>query len=123
MFIFLILGLLLGAAVIIFALQNVTPITVVFLGWQFHGSLALILVLAVASGILIYALFSLPEVIRKRFVISKLNNDKEKLKDELVDKKIEVEVEKAKVDANNGYLDSLEKSPRIEREEEIRTQL
>jgi uncharacterized integral membrane protein len=120
MFIFLIIGLLLGGLVVIFALQNMTDITVTFLVWQFHGSLALILVLAAVAGMIIYAFLSMPEAIKKRFAISRLKKDKDILKNEVEDKKIEVEntklkveEEKAKLDATNAYLDDLEKNPRI----------
>jgi len=59
----LIVGIILGAITVVFALQNVVPITVVFLSWQINGSLALILVLAVLLGAVICALFSIPELI------------------------------------------------------------
>ncbi len=111
MFIFLILGLILGALIIIFALQNTALVAVTFLTWHFQGSLALILVLAVAAGAILCSFLSLPEVLRKRFLISKLQKKTTVLQDELTEKKIEVEVEKAKVDANNAYLDDLEKHP------------
>ncbi len=113
MILFLALGLLIGVVAIIFALQNMQTITVTFFAWQFDGSLALILLLAVASGILMSLLFALPDVIRKSFLISKLKNTNDKLSDEVVNKKIEVEVEKSKVAANNAYLDDLEKNPRV----------
>ena len=107
MIISLIIGLVLGATAIIFAAQNITTVSVVFLAWQFQGSLALILVLAVVSGILICSFLSLPDVIRKRFQISRLKDDNDKLKDSLVRKDIEVESEKSKLDANNAYIDGL----------------
>jgi uncharacterized integral membrane protein len=113
MIIFLALGLLLGGLTVIFALQNVTPITVTFLAWQIEGSLAVVLILAVLSGMLISSLFSLPGLIKKSFQISRLRKNNNKLKDELITKEKEVESEKAKVVANNAYLDDLEKNPRI----------
>ncbi len=112
MIILFILGLLLGGAVIIFAAQNITPVSVVFFAWTFQGSLALVLTLAVVSGILICAFLSLPDVIRKRFIISRLHNKNVMLKEELVKKEVEVEVEKAKLDANNAYLDKLDPPPK-----------
>jgi len=113
MIIFLVLSLLLGGLTVIFALQNVTPITVTFFAWQIDGSLAFILILAVLSGILISSLLSIPDLIRKNFQISRLKKNNDKLKDELVNKEIEVESEKSKVVANNAYLDDLEKHPRV----------
>ncbi|MDB5239074.1 MAG: hypothetical protein JWO00_409 [Candidatus Parcubacteria bacterium] len=113
MIIFFIIGIVLGAFVVIFALQNITPVTVMFFDWQIQGSLAFILILAVAIGLLISALLSLPDIFRKSFMISKLKKHNEKLKDELVTKEIEVETEKSKLDANNAYIDDLEKTPRV----------
>ncbi len=110
MFIFLVIGLLLGAVTVIFALQNITTVTVVFLAWQIEGSLAVIILLAVASGILISLLASFPGALRRTFQMSKLKKHNDALKDKLVHKEIEVEVEKSKLDANNAYLDDIEKN-------------
>ncbi|MDQ2932909.1 MAG: LapA family protein [bacterium] len=112
MFIFLILGLLLGGFVVVFALQNITTISVVFLGWQVEGSLALILALAVASGIVICLLFSLPEVIRTRFQISKLKRDKENLVHVVTTKEEKIQEEQNKVAATNAYLDGVQNRPK-----------
>lgn len=73
MIIFLILGLVLGSISVIFALQNVTPIAVSFLAWQVEGSLALILLLALLTGVLICGLLSIPEVFKnqKKFKLLK----------------------------------------------------
>ncbi len=113
MIIFLILGLLVGAAAVVFALQNITTVTVMFLSWQLEGSLALIIMLAIGVGILMSFLLSLPDIIQKSFQISGLKKHNDKLKDELTEKEKEVEAEKLKVAANNGYLDGLEKNPKI----------
>lgn len=83
MIISLILGLILGAVAVIFALQNITVITVAFLAWQIHGSLALILILAVLAGIIISLLISIPEVIRSSFTISSLRKQNKKLAEDL----------------------------------------
>ncbi len=112
MLIFLIIGLLLGAAAVFFALQNITTITVTFLSWQFEGSLAVILLAAVVTGVLISLLLSLPGLIKKSFQISSLRNHNSKLEDELVDKNMEVESEKNKLHATNAYLDELENTPK-----------
>lgn len=120
MFIFLIIGLLLGGMVVIFALQNMATIDVVFLVWHFQGSLALILVLAAVAGMVIYAFLSMPESVKKHFVISKLKKEQDALKNEVEDKKVEVEntkmqveIEKAKLETTNAYLDDLERHPRV----------
>jgi len=82
MLFFLILGLLLGALTVVFALQNITTISVVFLAWQLSGSLALILLLAVASGVLICLLISIPEVIKTHIEFSVLKKQNKALADE-----------------------------------------
>jgi uncharacterized integral membrane protein len=108
MLISLIVGLLLGAASIIFAFQNIATVTVVFFQWQFTSSLALILMLAMGVGILLSFLLALPEIMKKSFHISRLKRANEQLQDEIVTKKVEVETEKSKLAATNAYLDSVE---------------
>lgn len=63
MIIFFILGLLLGVIAVIFAFQNIVTTTVTFLAWQIEGSLALILVMAILTGMVIAFLLTLPELI------------------------------------------------------------
>jgi uncharacterized integral membrane protein len=83
MIIFLILGLILGGLSVIFALQNVIPVTVTFFAWQMQGSLSLILLLAVLSGVMICGLLSVPEVIRNHMRFTTLKNQKKELEKEL----------------------------------------
>ncbi len=108
MLISLMIGLLLGAAAIIFALQNISPVTVAFFDWQFEGSLALILMLAMGVGILVSFLLALPDMMKKSFHISRLKKDNNRLQEQVLHKEVEVEVEKSKLAANNAYLDSVE---------------
>jgi len=82
MFLFLILGVLLGAVTVVFALQNITTITVTFLAWELTGSLSLILLLAVATGALICLLMSIPEVIKSHIEFSALKKINRALQDE-----------------------------------------
>jgi putative membrane protein len=112
MFIFLIIGLLMGAMVIIFAVQNLAIVSVTFLSWQLEGSLAIILVSAVVVGMIISSLLSIPLRLSRRVQVSKLKTDNKNLQGELENKKIEVEEEKSKAAATNAYLDDLEKNPR-----------
>ncbi len=83
MIILFILGLLLGALAVFFALQNVAVITVNFLYWQLTGSLALILSLAIVSGILIAFLLLLPESISGYFKYKSLKKENKKLEEDL----------------------------------------
>jgi putative membrane protein len=61
----LILALILALIVTIFAVQNNTAIDVAFLAWTIDGSLALILMITFALGILIGLLVSTPAWIRR----------------------------------------------------------
>jgi uncharacterized integral membrane protein len=112
MVIFLILGLLIGGAVVAFALQNTATITVALFAWRLESSLSLIIMLAIISGALISSLWSLPRSIRKSLQIANLKKQNSKLENELANKKNEVESEKSKVVANNAYLDDLENNPK-----------
>ncbi len=64
--IFLVFSLLIAAVAVIFAVQNATIITISFLVWEFQGSLALILLVALATGALINFLASLPSRIKRQ---------------------------------------------------------
>lgn len=87
----LILGIILGAISVIFALQNVTVITVSFFSWQIQGSLALILLVSVFMGILISLLIVLPESIMNYFKYKNLKKENKNL-EELLRKQKELTV-------------------------------
>ena len=86
----LIIGLILGAGVVIFAAQNFEPVMVSFLGWSFEGSIALIVILALLAGVIISMLFSIPSFIRNALAESKLKGHNEALRRELDDHKIKL---------------------------------
>ncbi len=81
--IFLILGIILGAVAVIFALQNTALITVSFFTYQFEGSLAFILILTVLMGVLASLLIVLPDSIKNHFRYRRLLADHVKLQEEL----------------------------------------
>lgn len=83
MVILFIIGLLLGGVSVIFALQNTVIITVNFFSWQLTGSLALILLLAISSGIVVALLLLLPEFLSSYFRYKNLKKDKEQLEEDL----------------------------------------
>lgn len=90
---FLILGVLLGGASVMFLLQNDMPVSVMFFDWNFEGSLAIVLMLAMVSGILIAALLLVPSFVRDEFRLSRLRRHNAKLEDELAEARKELEVE------------------------------
>ncbi len=66
----LIVAIIVAIIAVVFALQNAVPITVSFLTWRFESSLALVLLITVALGILMSLLVSVPSMIKTRKMIS-----------------------------------------------------
>lgn len=83
MAILFILGLLLGAVAVVFALQNITIVTVTFFTWQLEGSLALIIGVSLLTGILITILTTIPQNISSYFKNKKLFKQNQGLEEEL----------------------------------------
>ena len=63
---FLIAALALAILTVIFALQNTIPVVVTFLVWKFEGSLAMVLMLTFALGVIVSSLVSIPAIIKRR---------------------------------------------------------
>jgi uncharacterized integral membrane protein len=78
----LIFGLIIGAISVIFALQNIFPVTVTFMVWQLSTSLAVIIIFAILIGLTIGVIISIPETVKSIFTISKLKRENKKLSDE-----------------------------------------
>ncbi len=71
---------------IVFALQNATTVTVVFVVWRFESSLALLLALTFVLGAVLSALLSTSAAVRKNWKLSqqeRLSGDLEKRVSEL----------------------------------------
>ena len=66
----LVIALLIAFLAVIFALQNAVPVVVNFLPWEFQGSLALVLLLTLALGVIVGLLVSVPSIIRRSRRIS-----------------------------------------------------
>ncbi len=60
----IILGIIIGAASIVFAMANMAPVTVTFLDWHATAPLAIVLLNAVLCGIIITLLSMVPQAIR-----------------------------------------------------------
>jgi putative membrane protein len=69
MYLFLILALLICIAIVLFAVQNAALVTVTFLTFHFAGSLAFILVVVLALGVLSGMLMTAPSFWRKSLVL------------------------------------------------------
>ena len=72
--IFLFIALILMSVTIIFAIQNTATTMVSFLAWEIEGSLALVLLVAVAAGVLISFFFSLPTLARDKWTVRSQRN-------------------------------------------------
>lgn len=68
--ILIIFALLIAIVAVIFALQNLDPVTVSFFFWNAHASLALVLLITLAAGVLISVLASLPGLARGKWATS-----------------------------------------------------
>lgn len=77
------LGLALGILAVIFTLQNVDVITVSFFSWHITGSLAVILLFTILSGVLIALLMVLPQSIGTYFEARTLRKRIKQLEGEL----------------------------------------
>jgi uncharacterized integral membrane protein len=69
---FLLVALAVALIAVIFALQNVGPVTVAFLIWTFDGSLALVLFSALIAGALVSLLASVPTLVKQRWAATSL---------------------------------------------------
>jgi uncharacterized integral membrane protein len=66
---------LVGAAAAVFALQNVDPVVIRFLGWRIEGApLALVIMVSVLAGIVLTALVGFVQQWRLRSRIRQLEN-------------------------------------------------
>lgn len=83
MIVLFILGIILGSIAVIFSLQNTAIITVAFFSYTFTGSLALVLLMAISTGILITLLLLLPEFIANYFANRALIKENHKIAEEL----------------------------------------
>jgi putative membrane protein len=74
---FIVLALLVAIAIVLFASQNSAIVTVSFLSFHYNGSLALILIVVFALGLLAGILISIPSLLRKS---SDLREQKRRIK-------------------------------------------
>lgn len=79
----LLLGFLLGAAAFLFALQNTEVVSLKFLGSQFESSLALLVLAALTTGVLISILASIPSLISSSLRIMSLKKENRRLAEEV----------------------------------------
>lgn len=81
----LVLGIVFSIGAVMFALQNDVAVTVNLALWQFDGSLALVLLIALGLGVLIMGLLSSPAVIRGQWTTLRLRHQVVDLERELAE--------------------------------------
>ena len=96
-FLFVALGVALVA--VMFALQNIVPVTVAFLTWTFEGSLALVLFVALIVGALVSVLASVPTLVKGRWAAASLKKRIAALEAELKNTRLELEAARARTSA------------------------
>ena len=104
MIISLILGVLLGAALVAFVLQNVAIVTVSFMTWQITGSLALVLLASIISGVVVTLLIILPGLIRDDFYLAAVKKQKKEVEDELANTKLALADANARTTSAQTYV-------------------
>ncbi len=65
MILFLIIGIMVGAVAVDFALQNTAPVVVNVFAWTFSAPLSMVILGSVAAGLCIAVLMMLPTMIRE----------------------------------------------------------
>lgn len=75
----LIIGFILGAAALLFVTQNTAVVALTFMQWQFHSSIALLVLLAILVGFLLTLLFLLPGAIGDAIHMRRLRKDNDSL--------------------------------------------
>ena len=75
----LLVGFVLGAGALLFALQNNEIIALTFMGWQFTSSLAVVVLASLGMGILISILAMVPSALSNSFKIMGLKKQNKRL--------------------------------------------
>jgi lipopolysaccharide assembly protein A len=65
---------LVGALVAVFAIQNINPVVIRFLGWQMEGALSLVVLLSILLGIVLTSLVGFVPHWKLRAKIRQLEN-------------------------------------------------
>lgn len=97
--VFLIVALGVALIAVMFALQNIVPVTVAFFAWTFEGSLALLLFVALIVGALVSVLASAPTVVKGRWAAASLKKRIAALEGELKAMRLELDAARARVSA------------------------
>ncbi len=105
---YIVSGLAIAFLAILFALQNTNLVTINLLGLQYQQSLALVLLLTLAIGVIVGLLVSIPAVIRRGWRVSRFQKQTDTLSGLLQDTEQQVATETQRVQAvHQRYQDLL----------------
>ncbi len=97
--VFLFVALAVALVAVVFALQNIVPVTVAFLTWTFEGSLALVLFVALIAGALVSVLASVPTLVKGRWAAASLKRRIVALEAEMKNTRLELEAARTRTPA------------------------
>ena len=75
----IIAAIFVGIGAVAFAMQNNLPVTVNFLLWRFDSSLAMVLLLALATGAIVVALLTTPGTVRRQWQLARQRRQLEEM--------------------------------------------
>jgi putative membrane protein len=114
--VFVFLALFIALLAVVFALQNTMMVTVAFLFWKFDGSLALVLLLALAVGALISFLASLPSLVRGGLSRRTLRKRADELESNLNLERQHLEEAQLHLDEHKQRLDEAQRNLDLQRQ-------
>lgn len=71
----ILIALAIAIGAVAFALQNNEPVTVTFMLWRFESTVAMVLLIALALGVLITGFLSTPTVLRLQWTVARLRRE------------------------------------------------
>jgi|SRR3989344_377209 len=92
-------GIIIGAYVVVFALQNTVPLTLTLLSWHFSMPAALMLSAALALGAIVSIISLIPTFIRNDRYTKQLEEAKEAAESELSKYRITIPIAPPAIDA------------------------
>ncbi|GAB4226921.1 MAG: hypothetical protein Kow00121_55410 [Elainellaceae cyanobacterium] len=103
----IILALAIALFTVLFAVQNITLVTVNFFGWVLQERLATVLLVTLAIGVVVGLLVAAPSVIRRSMKIARRRRDLEEMGWQLQQKDQEIAVHRQKVNSAQSTYQEL----------------
>lgn len=116
MVVFLILALLIALVAVVFALQNLIPVTVTFLAWDFNASLALVILITLLLGVLIGYLATVPGAIRGKIAANAQKKKWQAAEDNSA--KMQMRIDEAEKRVANAEQKAIEAEASVRRKQE-----